>query len=381
MSGSARQSRRRPAAPTLDLGFEDDAPFEHDPLDPHPEHPTPLDLVMRLTLSERETRVRALIRLSQNKFDQAIDQHVKGREIVGFCSLVSGGNDSYTAANIFRDVATHHAHANTETGIEATREFVRATAAAWGKPLLEHSPQPGKGYFDFVRGNVWARHRVTGLLVKTWPGGFPGPAMHKIMYQRLKERALDNVPRDLGISGSAHHRVVFIAGRRRPESKVRWTIPYADRRGTILWVSPLAVWHKADLRAYRQLVPGVPVNPVAQTLGMSGECGCLSYAKEGEPERWRAEFPNDPFIQKVNEVEAEIADRTDIPYELKRWGWASYYDDPDAVIKRLKLASAAVELEADMSRTLCSTNCGPDPLFDAMDPLFDLEQFSEGATP
>lgn len=361
MTGHARTTRHKPAAPTLALGFDDDAPFEHDPLDPHPEHPTPLELVLRLTASERESRVRALITLSHNKFDEAIDRHAKGKNIVGFCSLVSGGNDSYTVANLFREVATHHVHANTGTGIEATREFVRVTASAWGKPLIEHTPEPGKGYFDFVRGNVRARHRVTKELVQTWTGGFPGPAMHKIMYQRLKERSLARIPHDLGISGSLRDRVVFIAGRRRPESKVRSTIPYADPKGTILWVSPIAVWHKADLRAYRLMRPDLPVNPVAQALGMSGECGCLSYATAGEPERWRAAYPDDPFIRQVGLVEAEIADRLDIPEHRKKWGWGGNFEDPDQV--------------EEMARTsVCSVNCGPDPFWDSMDPLFEFDE-------
>jgi len=41
----------------LDFGLPDDVPADPDPLEPHPEHPTPLDLVVRLTRSERETRV------------------------------------------------------------------------------------------------------------------------------------------------------------------------------------------------------------------------------------------------------------------------------------------------------------------------------------
>lgn len=137
-------SRRPPAPPTLRFGYRDDVPFEHHPLDPHPEYPTPLELVLGLTRSERETRVRALVRLSHNKFDQAIDEHASGKEVVGFCSLVSGGNDSYTVANIFRGIATHQVHANTNTGIEATHEFVRATAAEWGVPLIERCPKAWK---------------------------------------------------------------------------------------------------------------------------------------------------------------------------------------------------------------------------------------------
>jgi 3'-phosphoadenosine 5'-phosphosulfate sulfotransferase (PAPS reductase)/FAD synthetase len=360
MTGSARVSRHRPTAPTLPLGLTTDIPFDHNPLEPHPEEPTPLELVLRLTKSERETRVKALIRLSREKFARTVEEHASGKTVVGICALVSGGNDSYTVAHLFRDLATHQVHANTGTGIEATRQFVRATAAAWDVPLIEHTPEPGKGYFDFVHGNVMARSRETGEMVKTWTGGFPGPAMHKVMYQRLKERGLAQVPHDLGISGSRTQRVIFIAGRRRPESKVRATIPYADPQGSTIWASPLAVWHKADLRAYRLLHPDVPVNPVAQKLGMSGECGCLSYATAGEPQRWREAFPDDPFIQRVNEVEAEIADRTDIPHHRKKWGWGGAYDDPD-------------EVDLMARNAVCSVNCGPDPFWDQMDPLFEME--------
>lgn len=374
MSGSARQTRHRIPEPHLPYGYADDVPIDHDPLNPHPEIPTPLELVMRLTRSERETRANALITLSRNKYHEATERGRRGREIVATCSLVSGGNDSYTVATIFRDVTTHHVHANTGTGIEATRQFVRATAAEWGMPLIEHSPKPGEGYFDLVRGNVMARSKTTGEMVRAWPGGFPGPAAHAIMYQRLKQRSLARIPHDFGISGSRTQCVVFIAGRRRPESKVRASVPYWDRQGTILWNSPIAVWHKVDLRTVRlmnnrPITPGetreairrrVPVNPTAQTLGMSGECGCLANAAPGEPERWRDAFPDDPFIQQVNAVELELADRDDIPEHRKKWGWGGMYEDPD-------------QIEAFDRNAVCSETCGGgDPLLDIMDPLFDI---------
>lgn len=360
MSGSARITRHRQLEPTLPYGYTDDVPIEHDPLDPHPEHPTPIELVLRLTLPERQDRVRALIALSRRKYEEALDRYAADKNVVATCSLVSGGNDSYTVATVFRDVTSHHVHANTETGIEATRQFVRATAMDWRMPLIEHRPEQGKGYFDLVRGNVIARSKKTGEMVRSWPGGFPGPAAHAIMYQRLKQRALALVPHDFEISGSRTDRVVFIAGRRRPESKVRSTVPYADSQGTILWISPMAVWHKADLRAYQLMHPGMPQNPVARTLGMSGECGCLANAAPGEPERWRSAYPDDPFIVQVGEVEAEIADRTDIPDHRKRWGWGGAHADPD-------------EIEEFARNAVCSGTCGgEDPLLDLMDPLFEI---------
>lgn len=205
-----------------------------------------------------------------------------------------------------------------------------------------------------------ATSRATGELVRAWPGGFPGPAAHAVMYQRLKERGLATVPHGFGISGSRDDRIVFVAGRRRAESRRRARVPHHEARGVVIWQSPIAVWHKADLRAYRLMHGGVPSNPVAQRLGMSGECGCLANATAGEAGRWREAYPDDPFILRMDALEAEIADRADIPEHRKKWGWGGEFDDPDAI-------------EAFSSDALCSTNCGVDPIFDLMDPLFGLD--------
>jgi 3'-phosphoadenosine 5'-phosphosulfate sulfotransferase (PAPS reductase)/FAD synthetase len=287
-------------------------------------------------------------------------EHGTGKSIVGVCALVSGGNDSYTVARLFRDQLTHMVHANTGTGIEATREHVRSVATLWGLPLIEVHPLPGQGYRDLVLGRVMARSRKTGELVPAWPGGFPGPAAHEVMYQRLKARGLEQVPHLFDISNSRTKRVVFIAGRRRAESQRRATVPHSERRGTTVWSSPIAVWHKADLRTYRLMVGDVPVNPVAEKLGMSGECGCLANAKQGERERWFEAFPNDPWLASIRDLEDEIRDRADIPEQRKTWGhgWLKPTE------KRSK------------GGLLCASDCGPDPLLDLMDPLFSLERAS-----
>lgn len=373
----AGRSRHREPEPTLDFGFDDDVPIDVDPLEPHPEHPTPIDLVLRLTQSERVSRVERLVEMAWNRYDQAIGM-AAGRNIAGVCALVSGGNDSYTVGHLFRSVSTHWVHANTGTGIEATRQHVRNTAAAWSIPLIEVHPEPGAGYWDLVRGTVMARSRETGEMVQTWPGGFPGHAAHfRIMYERLKGRGLAQVPHIFGISGSREDQVVFIAGRRRAESKRRATVPHYERKHTTLWSSPMAIWHKADLRVYRLMHHAsdcpVPLNPVAQRLDQSGECGCLSNATGDEAARWRAAYPDEPFVQRVNATEEELRPRTDIPEHRKKWGWAG---DPvaeaaeDAYIEDQKLKGALVAPDGPLSTPLCGPNCGIDPMFDLMDPFF-----------
>jgi 3'-phosphoadenosine 5'-phosphosulfate sulfotransferase (PAPS reductase)/FAD synthetase len=363
-------TRYREPAPHLELGFADDVPFEHDPLDPHPEHPTPIDQVLRLTLPQRERRVERLVELADERFAEAIATHApEPGAVVAVCGLVSGGNDSYTVAHLLQDRLTHVVHANTGTGIEATRQHVRDTAAAWGLPLIEKRPAAGQGYFDLVRGDVWAQPRDGGPRRRVW-AGFPGPAAHAVMQQRLKGRCLEQVPHELGVSGSRTQRIVYVAGRRRSESRRRASVPHHERLGTIVWSSPIAVWHKADLRAYR-LMAGirlhrgrrcrhVPMNPIAVRLGLSGECGCLANAVEGERERWFAEFPDDPFLLQVLETEELLAGPgyEFIPEHRKRWAWGAAYVDPED----------PVEMGTD---SLCGTNCGPDPIADEMDPLFE----------
>jgi 3'-phosphoadenosine 5'-phosphosulfate sulfotransferase (PAPS reductase)/FAD synthetase len=335
--------------PTLDIpGYA----ISRDPLDPDWEVPTPIDLVMRLTRKQREQRVERLVEMSQQRFREALEVEGAGKRIAATCLLVSGGNDSYTVAHLFREHADYMVHANTGTGIEATREHVRATAAAWGLPLLEVHPKVGQGYREMVLGEF---RSVAGDVQWT---GFPGPAGHAMMYRMLKERGLRQVPKLLGISGSATDRVVFVAGRRRAESERRSNVPHHDTRGTMLWASPITVWHKADLRAYRLMVGDVPVNPVAEVLGMSGECGCLANAKEGERERWMATYPDEPFLHRVLEWEEELArTRPDLEPYAARWGMG-WLDR---------------EAKRSTGGTLCGPECGRDPLLDMMDPLFKMD--------
>ncbi|BCW47926.1 hypothetical protein [Arthrobacter sp. StoSoilB13] len=171
--------------------FEASEAWEGDPLQPGLEDPTPWEIVATLTRAEREKRVEFLI-------DQAHEIHsdatklAEGKQITANVILFSGGNDSTVLGHLFKDIATHAAHANTGIGIEATRQFVRDTCTSWGLPLIEKHPPTS--YRDLVIER-----------------GFPGPAMHFKMYQRLKERCLEQVRRDL-VPNGRRQRVVFIAG-------------------------------------------------------------------------------------------------------------------------------------------------------------------------
>jgi 3'-phosphoadenosine 5'-phosphosulfate sulfotransferase (PAPS reductase)/FAD synthetase len=250
--------------------FEAEDAWSDDPINPGLDDPTPVEIIAKLTRPKREQRVQNLVTQAHAIYNQGLNL-AAGRTVKGSVLLFSGGNDSTVLGHIFRNTATHAAHANTGIGIERTREFVREVCAEWNLPLIEKHPPTS--YRELVLAQ-----------------GFPGPAMHYKMYQRLKERCLEQVRRDL-VTNSRRERVVFIAGRRRAESARRKDIPLHEVRGSTIWVSPLAMWTKLDMTMYRLMEGDIPVNATSELVGMSGECLCGAFAKPGELEMIRSHYP------------------------------------------------------------------------------------------
>jgi 3'-phosphoadenosine 5'-phosphosulfate sulfotransferase (PAPS reductase)/FAD synthetase len=243
--------------------------------------------------------------------DEAVDIYFQNHTVAARVILFSGGNDSTVLAHLFRDDATHAAHINTGIGIEQTRQFVRDTCMAWGLPLIERGPDAKDSY----------RHLVLDQ-------GFPGPAQHFKMYQRLKERGLRKVRAEF-ITDPRTQRVLFFAGRRRQESARRAEIPEHERIGSTVWVSPLANWSKLDLNAYRREVGDVPRNEVADTLHMSGECLCGAFAKRNELDEIGMWYP--AVRDEINALEVEVRD-AGIPEPQCHWGWGAeraFQQSPD----------------------------------------------------
>lgn len=261
--------------------------------------------VQALGPDARRRRVQELLVESHALLDQAIAEHVTGagKELVAVCLLYSGGNDSTTLGHIFKSRADYAVHANTTIGIEQTRQFVRDTCSAWGLPLLEYVPPPGSTYRELVLDQ-----------------GFPGPAMHYKMYQRLKERCLVQARRHL-VTNGRKQRVVFLAGRRRTESARRANVPEMSRQGSIVWCSPLVNWTKTDMNTYREMAGDVPRNEVSDLIHMSGECLCGAFAKAGELEEIGLWFPE--VAEHIRSLEREVTATGLFPEKRCRWGWGA----------------------------------------------------------
>src|SRR5436189_263454 len=116
--------------------------------------------------------------------DEIINKAIEDNKPIYAIALFSGGYDSLVTTHVAMSYLKRHhpslprftAHINTGIGIEETRTFVRNTCKEYKWELKEyHSP--------FKYEDIVLEH------------GFPGPASHRYMYIRLKERAIDEMVR------------------------------------------------------------------------------------------------------------------------------------------------------------------------------------------
>lgn len=291
-----------------------------------------VDTVSRLTRDERAARVERLVegslaRLEAAKLFAETDVTRGSRRVAAVVTMFSGGNDSTVLAHLFREHVTHVGMANTGIGIEQTREYVRACAAQWNLPVVEKCPPEGSTYRDLVLGQCVAK---TGPNAGTrvYPGGFPGPGAHGMMFQRLKERAFEQIKNEL-VADPYRERVIFLAGRRATESERRNRLAFRapiERRKSIVWCAPLITWTTLDLNTYRLTRPGVPVNEVSNLVHMSGECLCGCFAEENELGMLGDWYPG--TREEIEKLEAEVRE-VNPPGVIANprsatwgWGWA-----------------------------------------------------------
>lgn len=229
--------------------------------------------------------------------DRAIEQYKPVAIFVGF----SGGNDSRAVTHwMMNNVPGCEAfHINTGIGVEATRVYVRETCKAQGWPLHE------------IRALEDCGQDYDANVLKH---GFPGPDGHRYMYTTLKERAVYELVKRAKVGHKRNATVLIAAGARFDESVRRMGYAGQEVRKVRaqVWTNPVYWWSKAERDAYNE-ASGLPENPVAKALGMSGECGCGAFAHPGELERWRAVDPE--FGQRIDRLQSEVLARG------YTWGW------------------------------------------------------------
>jgi 3'-phosphoadenosine 5'-phosphosulfate sulfotransferase (PAPS reductase)/FAD synthetase len=208
--------------------------------------------------------------------------------------LFSGGKDSSVTLDYLQrnhpDRITGVLHINTGIGAASTNEFAREFCRERGLRFEE----------------LHASDRYEDIVLEH---GFPGPAMHRITYVRLKERPLDAF-----ISQQKKHwrdRIVLFTGVRADESKRRMgTTRDVTRDGATVWAAPLIDFSNAEMQRYRE-ERSVEMSPMARAIHLSAECLCGAMASPNEAEE----------LQLIEVFVPEVASRIHaVALELRKRG-------------------------------------------------------------
>jgi len=240
----------------------------------------------------------SLIENAKKIFNRAYEEHQPTHVFL----LTSGGNDSIVPLHLFKNDARVTAAVHIDTGIRVpeTEAHVRKVCEGFGLPLLVYR----------AAGNTKADGTPDPMLYEEIVAkhGFPGPQQHSIMYSKLKERQVHRLVRDH--RQGAKSRIMLVTGVRKHESRRRMgNAKDIQRKGNQVWVAPVVNWEDNDMLVYRRHY-NLPKNPVAENLGMSGECLCGAYAKPGELAQLEKFYPETAAYIK------SLEERSSCP-----WGW------------------------------------------------------------
>lgn len=204
-------------------------------------------------------------------------------------AMFSGGDGSLSATHYSMEHGAHEVfHIRTGVGVEErpgldVEEFVRETCKAHGWPLIVKNP-PDWDYRTMV-------------LRK----GFPGPGAHLYPYVWLKDRAIAQLMRET--KKHRMDRVGFCTGVRNSDSARRmgYVAPVVKVKARI-WIAPL--FSQSTIEVYDYIKQhNLKRSPIAELIGMSGECFCGAFAKPGEIQKIERYFPK--LAAQLHALEAE----------------------------------------------------------------------------
>lgn len=216
--------------------------------------------------------------------------------------MVSGGNDSITAAEVAKAIGAQIdfvIHCRTNTGIPETSQYVREVAGRYGR-YVEQSA--GDAYEKYVLrkgfiGRGYTAHTYAYHLLKAGPFR---KAISKHIRQRTRNRT-----------------VLLLNGVRQDESDNRKynmaeTINFDPSQKKNVWVNIIHHWSKEDCTDFLNSCP-INRNPVTQKLCRSGECMCGTMQEPAA--RVEASYYYPEWGKWLNDLESRVNER--FPW---RWG-------------------------------------------------------------
>jgi 3'-phosphoadenosine 5'-phosphosulfate sulfotransferase (PAPS reductase)/FAD synthetase len=259
-----------------------------------------------------ESHINQMIEKARALTCSAIEQFKPTAVIAAF----SGGNDSI--------VSTHFActefdamavHCDTGIGIQKTKDHVWKVASKFNWAMVvrkaEAKGQQGTNTETLANGR-WVNGE-TAYEEIVFNMGFPGPGQHGRAFQRLKQRQLKELGRQL--APNRGEKILIISGIRSDESAIRagYRRDIQVEPGTkFIWVNPFYWNTSIDFEMYRQEF-ALPRNPVKDVIGISGECLCGAFASPGEKELIRQVEPETTdYIERLECKARELG----FP-----WGW------------------------------------------------------------
>lgn len=191
----------------------------------------------------------------------------------GTWALFSGGNDSLVSLRLAMDDPEFRGaiHINTNTGTKAGREFVYDTCKDLRCPLIEYCAKENTN----AKGQADPMDYEQMVLDHGFPGA--NEMGHRIMYAKLKERALRRFRRER----SPNEKYIFATGCRSSESTRRMgnTSRIQVDSGHRVWVNHIHDWTKEDVSTFKA-ESKLPNNPVAELMCRSMECNCGAFEEE-----------------------------------------------------------------------------------------------------
>jgi 3'-phosphoadenosine 5'-phosphosulfate sulfotransferase (PAPS reductase)/FAD synthetase len=219
-------------------------------------------------------------------------------------ALFSGGNDSVVSTHVAQreyDI-DWVVYLDTNTGLDANLEHVKEVCKEYDWDLaVISSPMTLE---EFAVGSDTRE-----------PLGFPGPGIHSWAYQYFKERQLREIATHVNSTPT------FYTGVRSHESTRRMKNVEGGRveAERWIWVSPIHDWRDSAVDTYRN-EHDLPINPVTEKIGRSGDCYCGAYANRStELAELEAHYPD--HAEWIKQVEQDVQEQIGTDDEYCYWGF------------------------------------------------------------